>query len=87
MPTCCNSPLSYLPACLSLHTPTYLQRYILRSDIMFERDPATAPALTDGQREAREQLREAQEKEAAGDIAGAVACYRRAERLDPQLRF
>lgn len=60
-------------------------KYILRTDVMFERVQGTAPQLTPKQIAAREALAEAQRLEAAGEFARAITHYQRAERLDRSL--
>jgi len=56
------------------------EKYILRTDVMFER--ADAPVLTPNQEKAQEALNMAREHERQGNAAEAVACYRRAIKLD-----
>lgn len=60
-------------------------KWLFRTEIMYARDPETAPKLTSKQLEAREFLKKAEMAEVAGDIPGATQLYRRAYRLDPAL--
>jgi hypothetical protein len=52
---------------------------------MFERDPSTAPQLTNQEKEAKECLANAEQLEEAGELTEAVKLYKRAYRLDPRL--
>ena len=52
---------------------------------MYQRDPDTAPKLSEDQRQAREYLVQAEEAEGIGDITGAMLFYKRAYKLDPEL--
>ena len=60
-------------------------KWIFRTEVLFERDPATAPRRTDREREARLHLRRAEDTEADGRFGAAAALYTRAYRLDPSL--
>ena len=60
-------------------------KWFFRTDVVFERDAETAPKLTDGQREARRALDQAEEFETQGAIKDAIRCYSKAYRLDPSL--
>ncbi len=60
-------------------------KWLFRTEIMFERDPDTAPKLTSDEKEARELFKKAVEAEAEGKIAEAIALYKRAFRLDSTL--
>mmetsp|Transcript_26013 Transcript_26013/g.72680 ORF Transcript_26013/g.72680 Transcript_26013/m.72680 type:complete len:417 (+) Transcript_26013:48-1298(+) len=60
-------------------------KYILRSDMMFRRDPGTKPRKTPQQAEAMELLRQAQAAEEGADCDRAANLYRRAFKLDPRL--
>mmetsp|Transcript_18155 Transcript_18155/g.28067 ORF Transcript_18155/g.28067 Transcript_18155/m.28067 type:complete len:274 (-) Transcript_18155:37-858(-) len=60
-------------------------KWLFRTEVMFERDLATAPFLTWEQREARQLLQEAEKAEVAGDVPKAIHLYNKAYRLDPTL--
>jgi len=61
-------------------------KWLFRTEIIFERDPETAPKLTDEQREAREFLRRAELAEESSNFTEAMSFYKRAYRLDPSLQ-
>jgi len=60
-------------------------KWLFRSEVMFERDPDTAPKLSKEQMEAREYLEKAEAAETTGQISEAIKLYNRAYRLDPSL--
>jgi hypothetical protein len=60
-------------------------KWMFRTEIMFERDPKTAPQMTSQQREAREFLRKAETAEMQGNIPEAITLYKKAYRLDTTL--
>lgn len=60
-------------------------KHILRTDVMFRRDPGTGPSRTPQEQEAWEMAQEAQIAEAAGECDRACQLYRRAFKLDPKL--
>ncbi|CAJ1360487.1 unnamed protein product [Effrenium voratum] len=60
-------------------------KHILRTDVMFRRDPDSKPPQTAAQREALELVERAQEAEANHQCDLAAGLYRRAFKLDPQL--
>uniref|UniRef100_A0A7S1WTW0 Fe2OG dioxygenase domain-containing protein n=1 Tax=Alexandrium catenella TaxID=2925 RepID=A0A7S1WTW0_ALECA len=60
------------------------EKHILRTEVMFRRDPATKPQLLPHQAEALRLLRQAQAAEEAGRCEEAVGLYRRAFKLDPR---
>lgn len=60
-------------------------KWLFRTDVMFERDPATAPQRSPEQIEARHILKQAEQAENDGDIPGAIRLYNRAYHLDPSL--
>lgn len=60
-------------------------KWIFRTEVMYERDPTTAPQLSQAQKEAREYLSRAEVAETNGDIAGATKFYKMAYKLDPVL--
>ena len=60
-------------------------KWLFRTEVMYERDPETAPKLTPDQREARDALQQAEAAEEAGNIQQAIQLYNRAYRLDPSL--
>ena len=65
--------------------PDSASKFILRSDIMFERDVDTAPEMTTEQREAIEHLKRAGAFEEAGDMDSALREYQQVQRKDPDL--
>jgi len=65
--------------------PGSAPKWLFRTEIIFERDPETAPKLTDDEREARGLFKEAVRAEERGEIAQAIALYKRAFRLDSTL--
>lgn len=60
-------------------------KWLFRTEIMFERDEASAPQLSADQREARLLVQQAETAETRGDIADAIKLYSGAYRLDPSL--
>lgn len=60
-------------------------KHILRTDVMFRRDPGTGPTRTPQEQEAWDMLQEAQAAEAAFECDKACRLYRRAFKLDPKL--
>ncbi|KAL3909945.1 MAG: hypothetical protein SGILL_007885, partial [Bacillariaceae sp.] len=60
-------------------------KWLLITQIMYTRDPSTAPQLTVEQKEAREVLKEAEQAEIDGGISLAIKKYNKAYRLDPSL--
>lgn len=60
-------------------------KYIFRALIYYQRDPESAPRLSDQQREAMEMYRQAVSAEESGNITTAIGLYKRAFRLDPSL--
>lgn len=62
-------------------------KYILRTDVMFIRDPNTKPLLTPEQLQALEILGQAERAEENKQCDLACSLYRRAYKLDPRLEF
>jgi hypothetical protein len=60
-------------------------KWLFRTEIMFERDPETAPQLTSQEREARDFVKRAELAEEEGNISEAIRLYKRAYRLDSSL--
>jgi hypothetical protein len=60
-------------------------KWLLISQVLYQRDPSTAPRLTSKQKEARILLKEAEEAEMNGDISLAIKKYNKAYKLDPSL--
>jgi len=60
-------------------------KWLFRADVMYARDPASIPVMSQDQEEARRYLARAEELEAKGDIVGAIVFYKKAYRLDPEL--
>jgi len=60
-------------------------KWLFRTEVMYERDPDSAPKLSSVQVEARELLKEAEKAEMSCDIPEATRLYRKAYRLDPTL--
>jgi len=60
-------------------------KHILRTDVMFRRDPGTGPQRTPQEEEAWRLVQEAQAAEAACECDRACKLYRRAFKLDPKL--
>ncbi len=60
-------------------------KWLFRSEVMFERDPDTAPKMSIKQVEARKYLKMAEDAENEGDISGATSFYKKAYRLDSTL--
>lgn len=61
------------------------EKWLFRSEIIFERDPETAPQLTIEEKEARELLKRAEVAEEECNILEAIHLYKKAYRLDPTL--
>lgn len=62
-------------------------KFILRTDVMFSRDPATKPVLSPDQSRALELLAQAERAEEGREHDLACSLYRRAYKLDPRLEF
>merc|ERR1712154_138579 len=60
-------------------------KWIFHAQVIFERDPETAPRFTREQREAREILKLAETAETEGNVSEAIRLYRRAYKLDSSL--
>jgi len=60
-------------------------KWLFRTEIMYERDPDSAPKLSLVQIEARNLLKEAEEAETKCNIPEATRLYKKAYRLDPAL--
>lgn len=60
-------------------------KWLLITQVMFERDPDTAQQLTPDQRQARRYLQQAEEAEEEGKITEAIRLYNKAYRLDRTL--
>lgn len=60
-------------------------KHILRTDVMFRRDPGSGPQRTPQEEEAWSLAQQAQAAEAAGECDRACQLYRRAFKLDPKL--
>jgi len=60
-------------------------KHILRTDVMFRRDPGTGPQRTPQEEHAWKLLQEAQAAEASNECDKACQLYRRAFKLDPKL--
>merc|ERR1712154_136067 len=60
-------------------------KWLFRTEILFERDPSTAPQMTKEQREAREFVKQAEYFEEQGQLIKAISYYKKAYRLDPSL--
>jgi len=60
-------------------------KWLFLTKVMFERDPTSAPTMTQDQRDARLFLEQAEHAETVGDIIEATRLYRKAYRLDPSL--
>jgi len=60
-------------------------KYILRTDMMFQRDPSTKRALNANQIEALALAKQAEAAESRGEVDLACNLYRRAFKLDPEL--
>jgi len=61
------------------------QKYILRTDVMFRRDPSSKPQRTPQQEEAYRLVQQAQTLEEKGECDAAARLYRRAFKLEPPL--
>ena len=66
-------------------TPSASPKWLLLTQVLYRRDPATAPTWTANQYEARRFLALAEKAEIEGDITGAIRLYTRAYKLDPIL--
>mmetsp|Transcript_22493 Transcript_22493/g.53018 ORF Transcript_22493/g.53018 Transcript_22493/m.53018 type:complete len:286 (-) Transcript_22493:172-1029(-) len=62
-------------------------KWLLLTQVLYLRDPATAPAWTESQFEARRILALAEKAEVEGDIQVAIRLYNCAYRLDPALEL
>ena len=62
-------------------------KWLFRTEIMFKRDPESAPQMTCEQKEARKLLKEAEISEMQGDIMEAIKLYNRAYKLDISLDY
>lgn len=60
-------------------------KHILRTDVMFRREPGTGPQRTQQEQEAWSLAKQAEVAEAAGECDRACQLYRRAFKLDPKL--
>lgn len=60
-------------------------KWLFRTEIMYERDPDSAPSKTKEEIDAQEFLKKAEQAEENGDISGATKFYKMAYRLDPSL--
>jgi len=60
-------------------------KWLFRTEVMYERDPSSAPRLSAERVEAREVLKEAERAECDCNILEATRLYRKAYRLDPTL--
>lgn len=60
-------------------------KWLFRTEIMYERDPDSAPKMSPEQQEARKYLSQAEDAEMKGNITEAIALYKVAYRLDPDL--
>lgn len=60
-------------------------KYILRTEVMFRRDPSSKPIRTERQLEAFKLSKQAQAAEERGDCDLACQLYRRAFKMDPHL--
>merc|ERR1711879_257608 len=60
-------------------------KHILRTDVMYRRDPTTKPALNKEQQEGLDLVRQAEAATDAGDFDGACRLFRRAFKLYPEL--
>ena len=60
-------------------------KWLFRTEIMYERDPQSAPKATPTEVEARQFLVLAEEAESKGEINKAISLYTRVYRLDPRL--
>lgn len=62
-------------------------KWLLITQVMYQRDVSSAPQLSPEQQEARSLLHDAEEAEVKGEIQAAIRLYNRAYRLDPSLEF
>jgi len=60
-------------------------KWLLITQVLFRRDPSSAPQWTADQRLAREFLKQAEAAEMQGHIQEAIRCYNKAYKLDPSL--
>lgn len=60
-------------------------KWLFRTEVMYARDPTTAPKMSEQEVEARKFLKKAEEAENQGDIKGATTFYKMAYRLDSRL--
>lgn len=61
------------------------EKWLFRTEIMYEREPDSAPQLTKSERDAKGYLQQAELAECSGDILEATKFYKMAYRLDPSL--
>jgi len=61
------------------------QKHILRSDVIFKREPGTGEQQTEAQRQALSLLAQAQDAETKKEYEHAMRLYKKAFRLDPSL--
>lgn len=60
-------------------------KWLFRTEIMYQRDPDSAPKMSQEQKDAQEFLQRAELAENNGDIQGATKFYKKAYKLDPSL--
>ena len=60
-------------------------KWLFRTEVIYERDPESAPKLSSAQLEARIFLKEAEEAETDCNIPEATRLYKKAYGLDPTL--
>lgn len=60
-------------------------KWLLVTQILFQRDPSSAPQYTEDERMAREWLKQAEEAEQQRNVPEAIRLYNKAYRLDPSL--
>lgn len=60
-------------------------KWLFRTEILFRRDPDTAPQLTENQIQAREFLKQAEAAEEGSNFAAAIKYYNKAYKLDSTL--
>jgi len=60
-------------------------KWLFRTEILYRRDPDTAPQLTENQIQAREFLKQAEAAEEGGNFAAAIKYYNKAYKLDSTL--
>ena len=69
----------------ALGDDSFEPKWLLVTQVLFERDPASAPPLINDERLAREYLNQAEQAEVNGNITEAIRLYNKAYRLDPRL--